>query len=143
MAIWNNKFDRVNGETRECKDCGTVYHTHKPTWYCRLCTNRKVRESVKKNKPYEKKEFYPIDMKNDKARQRFVKIRQKLRKAWSGGREELTKHYSEQLREAEELGIMKWINDRRDKNSVTQRTASKSMNIITKDYPSTKGYYED
>lgn len=143
MAIWNTKFDRINGETRVCKQCGNTYHTMKPIWICRLCTNeqqRKIQE--KKRKSYGIKDNYPFSTKNHDAGKRFCKIRQKLRKAWDEGPEAVKKHYEAQLQEAEELGIMKWIYDRRD-NETIKGKAEKSKKHIAKDWPDTRGYYED
>lgn len=37
------KFNRNKGETRVCKECQTEFHTMKPLWVCKECTNKKNR----------------------------------------------------------------------------------------------------
>jgi len=37
------KFNRKTGETRTCKECQIEFHTMKPIWVCKECTNKKHR----------------------------------------------------------------------------------------------------
>jgi hypothetical protein len=45
------------------------------------------------------------------------------------------------LKEIEENGILKWILDRRDKETKDAKQ-SKSRNVIKKEFPDTRGHYE-
>ena len=146
-GLWNRKFDHKNGETRVCIQCGETYHTPKPINRCRTCVNAKQRivEQVKRSK-YKKKEQYPFDNKTNKASSRFCTIRTALSNAWkeyreTGDRSIITQHYEKQLKEIEELGILKWINDRRDKETADNKQSKSRINI-TKDYPNHHDYYE-
>jgi hypothetical protein len=141
-GLWNRKFDHKNGEDRVCKVCDVSFHTMKPINSCRKCTADKANAYAREHRPYERKGLYPFDTRSNEAGNRFYKIRIEMRKAWLGGREALDKHYAKQLKEAEDLGILKWINDRRDKESKEQKQ-EKSKKRINNDYPDTRGYYED
>jgi len=37
------KFNKRDGETRDCKECGTSFHTMKPRWVCKDCVNKQHR----------------------------------------------------------------------------------------------------
>ena len=146
-GLWNKKFDHTNGETRVCKYCGISFHTMKPRYSCNACLNikQKVIEQKKRSK-YEKKENYPFDTKTHAAGRRFCSIRTATSNAWkeynkTGNKEVITQHYDKQLKEIEENGILKWILDRRDKES-NEAKQSKSRKNITKDYPNHHDYYE-
>ena len=41
------KFNRKEGETRECKECKIQFHTMKPRWVCPECVNKEKR--IQKN----------------------------------------------------------------------------------------------
>ena len=142
--MFKKPFNKKIGETRECNQCGNQFHTMKPIWKCRLCQNavqRKIQEE--KRKLYGIKDNYPFSTKNNEAGKRFSKIRVELNKVWrTGDRELIRKHYQKQLEEAERLGILKWIYDRRD-NETIKAKAEKSRNKIQKELPDTRGYYED
>lgn len=135
-------FNRIDGETRQCRECNTEFYTQKPIWVCRLCTNeqqRKIQE--KKRKVQGIKDTYPFSSVKNEAGARFSKIRQDLRVAWNNGRVAINKHYAKQLKEAEELGILKWIYDRRD-NETIKGNSQKSRNQTKIDWPDTRGHYE-
>jgi hypothetical protein len=147
MAIWNVKFDHKNGELRKCKVCDKDFHTKKPVWRCMACinANQKIVEKKKRAK-YEKKTIYPFSNKTSEASNRFCSIRTRLSNAWkeyreTGDRSIITQHYEKQLKEIEELGILKWIIDRRDKETADSKQ-SKSRRNIQKDYPNHHDYYE-
>ena len=146
-GLWNKKFDHTNGETRQCKECGISFHTMKPRYSCNPCLNakQKIIEQRKRSK-YEKKAVYPFDTRTHAAGRRFCSIRTAISKAWkeynkTGDRSIITQHYDKQLKEIEENGILKWILDRRDKES-NEAKQSKSRKNIIKDYPSHHDYYE-
>ena len=146
-GLWNKKFDHTNGETRQCKECGISFHTMKPRYTCNACLNikQKVIEQRKRAK-YQKKAVYPFDTRTHAAGRRFCSIRTAISKAWkeynkTGDRSIITQHYDKQLKEIEENGILKWILDRRDKETL-QAKQMKSRKTITKDYPNTHDYYE-
>jgi hypothetical protein len=137
--MFKKPFNKVEGEIRECKHCSKEFHTMKPVWRCGSCVN----EYQKKTKPpYKAKEQYPFDNKGTEASNRFGRIRKELRIAWEGGREELTKHYSKQLKEIEDNGILVWIWDRGCESSKKDKS-SKSRSVIKRDYPDTRNYYEE
>lgn len=146
MALWNRKFDYKNGEDRICKDCNGAFYTKKPTLRCRICVNKKMREYVHANKPYQRKEQYPFDNRGTEAANRFCRIRTATSKAWrefekTGDKSAVVAHYNKQLKEIEENGILKWINDRRDERS-KKESKIKSASVTRKDYPDTRGYHE-
>ncbi len=141
-GLWAKKFDKVNGEDRVCNKCDTPFHTKKPTWKCPKCFNAEqkiIQTRIRKERGF--KDPYPFSNINHQAGARFSKIRQNLRKAWLEGRDAVTEHYTKQLKEAEELGIMKWIYDRRDDSSLKENSA-KTKEQTKKEHPDTRGYYE-
>jgi protein-arginine kinase activator protein McsA len=141
MALWNVKFDHVNGENRVCKHCGVTFHTIKPRYSCSPCLNarQKVIEQKKRSR-YEKKEPYPYQGPNHDYHQRFYPLRAKLHKMKV--REEWQKYFTERLDEIfNDAVLMKWINDRRDKETADARQV-KSKKSITKEYPNHHDYYE-
>jgi hypothetical protein len=141
MALWNVKFDHVNGENRVCKHCGVTFHTIKPRWSCSPCLNakQKVIETKKRSK-YERKDPYPYQGPNHDYHSRFYPLRAKLHKMKV--REEWQKYFTERLDEIfNDAVLMKWINDRRDKETADARQV-KSKKSITKDYPNHHDYYE-
>ena len=148
--MFKKPFNKVKGEQRECKLCGESFHTLKPRWSCKKCVAKTNFDNAKKKygdtgliptgkwagmKPKEK---YPFDNRGTEASNRFATIRKKLRKAWEGGREEITKHYDNQLNEIKDNGILEWILDRRADSDKKERT----NNVIKNEYPDTRGYYE-
>ena len=146
-GLWNRKFDHKNGEQRICKGCGVSFYTIKPRYNCNACLNakQKIIEQRKRDK-YQKKENYPFSTRTHDAGRRFCSIRTATSNAWkeynkTGDRSHITKHYDKQLKEIEENGILKWILDRRDKES-NEAKQSKSKKNITKDYPNHHDYYE-
>jgi hypothetical protein len=137
--MFKKPFNKEVGEIRECKHCSKEFHTMKPVWRCGACVN----EYQKKRKPpYQRKEEYPFDNKSTEASNRFTRIRQELRIAWEGGREDITNHYSKQLQEIEENGILAWIYDRRCETSKKEKS-SKSRSVIKREFPDTRGWYEE
>jgi hypothetical protein len=146
-GLWNRKFDHTNGEQRICKHCGVSFHTMKPRYSCNPClnANQKVYEVIKRSK-YPKKDNYPFNNRTNEAGARFCSIRTALSNAWkqynkTGDRDVITQHYDKQLKEIEDNGILKWILDRRDKETAEARQI-KSRKTITKDYPNHHDYYE-
>jgi hypothetical protein len=119
----------------------------KPRWRCTKCVNakQKIVETQKRAiKP--KKEQYPFNTRTNEAGARFHRIQRDLRKAWkefekTGDRNIITQHYNNQLKEIEENGILKWILDRRDRETLEAKQ-SKSRKTIQKDYPNHHDYYE-
>lgn len=147
MSLWKVKFDHKNGEQRVCKGCGASFYTIKPRWSCNACINAKQKiVETKKRANYQKKDNYPFDTRTHEAGARFCSIRTQLSNVWkeyrnTGDKSVITAHYDKQLKEIQENGIMKWINDRRDKETAEARQV-KSKSNITKDYPNTHDYYE-
>lgn len=145
-GLWSKKFDRTNGETRQCKQCGDTYYTMKPRWVCRKCVNakQKIFEEAKRAK-YKSKIKYPYHSDNrgwqGSAKQHFLNIRSRNSKAWKGGREALTDFYSKIFEEIQANGIMEWICDRRDKETL-DKDRKKRDSKIRSDFPDTRGYYE-
>ena len=141
MGLWNVKFDHTNGETRICKGCSVSFHTMKPRHCCNICLNvkQKVIEQ-RKRATYEKKQSYPYQGPKHDYHTRFYPLRAKLHKMKV--REEWQKYFKEKLDEIfADAVLMKWINDRRDKETLEAKQA-KSRKTITKDYPNTHDYYE-
>ena len=135
-------FDRKNGETRTCNMCSKEFHTMKPINRCTPCTNEwnKIEKQRKIDEgliiPYENKENYPFNTMNGEAANRFNRIQKELKNCYT--REERRAFYQKQLKEAEELGIIKWIFDRRDAETKNEnRTQTRGM--IKKHYPDTRG----
>ena len=149
-GLWNRKFDRKNGETRICKECGETYHTMKPINKCRLCVNKaqRVIEEVRRAKTPLKKP-YPFNNRTNEAGARFCSIRTALSNAWkeynkTGDKSYVIAHYEKQLKEAKELGILEWIYDRRTPEAKRENNQYlKTRNMINKDLPDTRGHYED
>lgn len=138
--MFKKPFNREVGEERQCKKCGHTFHTHKPIWRCKPCMNIEQKKYNTAN--FVRKEQYPFSNKNSEANNRFSKIRTKMNKAWRNGREAITEHYTQQLKEIEENGIMDWINDRRDNYTKLEKIV-KSRNRTTKEFPDTRGWYEE
>jgi hypothetical protein len=148
--MFKKPFNSKVGETRECKVCKEQFHTLKPVWRCKTCIGKANFENAKKKygekgliptgkwAGMEPKKPYPFDNRSSEASNRFASIRKKLREAWKGGREEITKHYDNQLNEIRENGIMEWILDRRADTDKIER----SRNVIKKEFPDTRGHYE-
>jgi len=147
-GLWSRKFDRVNGEDRICKECGSAFHAVKPIWRCKPCLNIKQRViEEKKRANYDKKALYPFDNYTNAAGNRFCSIRTALSRAWkeyrkTGDKSVIFAHYEKQLREAEQLGILTWIYDRRDAETARENSI-KSVKLIRQDYPDTRGWYEE
>lgn len=145
-GLWAKKFNYKDGETRVCKDCGSSFHTSKPLHRCRLCVNEKqriIQAEKRKENPYVKKNNYPYhsDKGLGSAKQHFRNIRRRNNKAWDEGREGLTRFYSEIFEEICANGIMQWIWDRRDRETLDNNRVKRDSQIRS-DYPDTRGYYE-
>jgi hypothetical protein len=147
-GLWSVKFDHKNGETRQCKVCGETFHAKKPIWKCTKCVNasQRVIEEVKRAK-YPKKDTYPFDTRTNEAGSRFCRIQRELRKAWiefekTGDKTHVIQHYEKQLKEIHENGIWQWIWDRRDDASKKENKL-KTASMTRKEYPDTRGHYED
>ena len=141
MALWKVKFDHKNGEIRQCKECNAEFHTPKPRWRCNACVNakQKIVEQKKRSK-YQKKEPYPYQGPNHNYHSRFYPLRAKLHKMKV--RSQWKEYFKERLDEIfGDAVLMKWINDRRDKETATAKQV-KSKSNITKDYPNHHDYYE-
>lgn len=143
-GLWSRKFDYKNGEDRVCKKCNVPFHTKKPRNICTKCNNAKQKIlSQQYREKIGKKQNYPFSTKTNEAGKRFSKISAKLNKIWrTGDRELIRQHYADQLKEAEELGIIKWINDVRTDEAIRARQI-KSRNRTNDDFPDTRGWYED
>jgi hypothetical protein len=148
MSLWKVKFNHKDGETRVCKTCNATFYTPKPIWRCRNCVNDAQRpiEEAKRAK-YPKKDIYPFSNKNGEAGSRFCSIRTALSNAWkkynkTGDKSYVLAHYNKQLKEIEENGIMTWILDRRCLAAQKEKHV-KTKGMIKKEYPDTRGYYED
>lgn len=145
--MFKKPFNRTIGEERVCKLCGVSFHTFKPRYSCNACLNAKQKIVERKKRAlYKKKDNYPFDTKTNEAGARFHRIQRDLRKAWidfqkTGDRNIITQHYEKQLKEIEANGILKWILDRRDRETL-QAKQSKSRKTIQKDYPNHHDYYE-
>ena len=140
-GLWNKKFDHVNGEQRICKHCSVSFHTMKPRYRCNPCLNakQKVIEKNKRSK-YEKKEPYPYQGPNHNYHSRFYPLRAKLHKMKV--RVEWQAYFKDRLDEIfNDVVLMKWINDRRDKETAEARQL-KSKKTIQRDYPNHHDYYE-
>jgi hypothetical protein len=140
-GLWNKKFDHVNGEQRICKHCSVSFHTMKPRYRCNPCLNakQKVIEKNKRSK-YEKKAVYPYQGKNHNYKQRFEPLKRVLHKMKV--RVEWQEYFKVKLDEIlNDAVLMKWINDRRDKETAEARQL-KSKKTIQRDYPNHHDYYE-
>ena len=146
--MFKKPFNRKVGEDRECKICNQIFHTNKPMWRCQKCVNeaQKIIEAKKRAK-YQKKDRYPFDTKKAEASNRFCSIRTALSNAWkeyhrTGDKSAIIAHYNKQLKEIEENGILTWILDRRN-NEAKRENTPRTKNMTIKDYPDTRGYYEE
>lgn len=147
-GLWANRFDRVNGETRVCKQCGETYLAKKPRWLCQKCINanqRPIEEAKRALKGH--KELYPFNTRTNAADKRFNSIRTALSNAWkeynkTGDKSVVIAHYEKQLQEIKDNGIWEWIWDRRDDASKKQNNI-KSREMIKKEVPDTRGWYEE
>ena len=142
MSLWKVKFNHTDGETRKCKLCDTEFHTMKPRHRCNACINakQKVIEGKKRAK-YERKEPYPYQGPNHDYHKRFYPLRAKLHSIKV--RQEWKEYFKERLDEIlNDAVLMKWINDRRDKETAEAKQL-KSRNVIKKEFPDTRGYYEE
>lgn len=134
-------FDRKNGEIRVCRVCGVDFHTMKPLNRCAPCTNAWNKERLKERMELglipkiEYKENYPFGTNDGSAVKRFQRIQRELKMCETS--EERRAHYQKQLKEAEELGILKWIYDRRD-NETKRENKSKRKSKIEKELPDTR-----
>jgi len=140
-GLWSVKFDHENGENRKCKVCDKDFHATKPVWRCMACINaaQKIVEGKKRAK-YERKEPYPYQGPNHDYHSRFYPLRAKLHKMKT--RDEWQAYFKIRLDEVfNDVVLMKWINDRRDKETAETKQ-SKSRNVIKKEFPDTRGWYE-
>ena len=147
-GLWARKFDYKNGETRICKHCDASFHTNKPRYTCNVCLNAKQRiiETSKRAK-YPKKDTYPFNNRTNEAGARFCTIRTALSNAWkeynkTGDKSVVIAHYNKQLKEIHENGIWQWIWDRRDEETLKEKKL-KSARMTRKEYPDTRGWYEE
>lgn len=147
-GLWAKRFDKKNGETRECKGCGNQFHTMKPRWKCTDCinANQKIIET-KRRALRPAKDKYPFDNKGTESNIRFHRIQKELRQAWkeyeeTGDKSIVLAHYEKQLKEIKDNGIWEWIWDRRD-DATKKANQLKTRNKIQTDYPDTRNYYED
>jgi hypothetical protein len=148
VGLWARKFDRKNGETRQCNYCGDTFHAKKPIWKCTKCVNaaQKIIEQKKRART-PKKEQYPFDNYGNEAAARFCTIRTALSNAWkeykkTGDKSYVIAHYDKQLKEIRDNGIWQWIWDRKDEATLKENKP-KTRNMINKDLPDTRGHYED
>ena len=147
-GLWANKFDYKNGENRVCKQCGKTYLAKKPRWLCTKCINanqRPIEEAKRALKGH--KENYPFDTRGNQASARFLSIRTSLSRAWkkynqTGDKGYIIAHYEKQLQDIKDNGIWEWIWDRRDDASKRENNP-KSREMTRKEYPDTRGYYEE
>ena len=146
-GIWSRKFDYKNGEDRVCKKCNETFHATKPLYTCTKCqnANQKILSKQYRDK-IGRKPYYPFDNKGTESSNRFCSIRTALSKAWkefekTGDKSIVVAHYEKQLKEIHENGIWEWIWDRRDDETIKARSV-KSKEMIRKDLPDTRGYYE-
>jgi len=140
-GLWSVKFNHKDGEIRKCKVCDKDFHAKKPIWRCNPCVNeaQKLLEGKKRSK-CERKEPYPYQGPNHDYHSRFYPLRAKLHKMKV--RDEWQAYFKEKLDEImNDAVLMKWINDRRDKETAEAKQ-SKSRNVIKKEFPDTRGHYE-
>ena len=145
--MFKKPFNKEIGEIRECNECSARFHTIRPRWRCNDCINKKQKivEKAKRAK-YLKKDKYPFNNKTNEAGSRFCSIRTALSNAWkeynrTGDKSYVIEHYNKQLKDIQENGILTWILDRRDDETIKQNKV-KNYNITKKDYPDTRGHYE-
>ncbi len=154
--MFKKPFNNTTGEQRECKICKEQFHATRPVWRCKTCIGKINFETAKKKYaengliPTGKwagmppKKPYPFSNTTSEANNRFCSIRTRLSKAWkeyqkTGDKSVIIAHYNKQLKEIEENGIMEWILDRRADTDKRER----SRNVIKKEYPDTRGHYEE
>jgi hypothetical protein len=140
-GLWSVKFDHKNGELRKCRLCDAEFHAKKPSWRCNQCVNaaQKLIEGKKRSK-YERKDPYPYQGPNHDYHSRFYPLRSKLHKMKV--RVEWQTYFKERMDEIlNDEVLMKWINDRRDKETAEAKQV-KSKKNIQRDYPNTHDYYE-
>jgi hypothetical protein len=70
-----------------------------------------------------------------------------LSRAWkqynkTGDKRYIIAHYEKQLQEIKDNGIWQWIFDRRDEASKRENNV-KSREMTRKEYPDTRGHYEE
>jgi hypothetical protein len=133
-------FNRETGEVRKCRVCDNDFHTHKPVWRCAPCSNEYQRKYVRGK--VELKANYPFNNRTNEASNRFYRIHSELNKAWKKGPDAVKQHYDKQIKEIIDLGIWDWIFDRRS-NDAKKEKVKKSRNTIRKNYPDTRGHYEE
>jgi hypothetical protein len=137
--MFKKPFNRIDGEIRVCAMCEEQFHTMKPINKCPPCTNEWNKQRVKEKielgiiKPTEYKERYPFDTTNGEAASRFKKIQKELKNCYT--KEERRAFYQKQLQEAEQLGILEWINDRRGESS---KERVKRDSTIKRNIPDTR-----
>jgi hypothetical protein len=105
------------------------------------CINaaQKIVEGKKRAK-YERKEPYPYQGPNHDYHSRFYPLRAKLHKMKT--RSEWKEYFKIRLDEVfNDSVLMKWINDRRDKETKEAKQI-KSKSNIQRDYPNHHDYYE-
>jgi len=150
--MFKKPFNKVIGEQRTCKECNSIFHTFKPVYTCQPCQNKKQKViEQRKRAKYAKKDKYPFDNKTNEAGSRFCRIHRELVIAWkkyykTGNRESITAHYDKQFKEIKDNGIMEWILDRRTPEAKRENNPmgmERSKNLIKRDYPDTRGHYED
>jgi hypothetical protein len=147
-GLWSRKFDHKNGETRQCRVCSETFHAKKPIWKCTKCVNADQRViETKKRAKYPKKDTYPFNNRTNEAGARFCSIRTALSNAWkeynkTGDKSVVIAHYNKQLKDIHDNGIWQWIWDRRDEETLKEKKL-KSRNMITKELPDTRGWYEE
>ena len=147
--MFKKPFNRKLGEDRVCKECGEQFHAKKPIWKCTKCVNKaqKIIEE-RKRALYKKKDRYPFDTRTNLATNRFCSIRTALSNAWkkyekTGDKSYVTAHYDKQIKEIQDNGIMEWILDRRSADAKREMNPNiKTNNMIDKELPDTRGYYE-
>jgi len=148
--MFKKPFNRKVGEDRVCKECGDSFHAKKPIWKCIKCVNKAQRViEERKRAQYKKKDPYPFDTRSNEPGRRFNRISTQLSNAWkeynkTGDRSVITAHYDRQLKEIQENGIMEWILDRRSVDAKKENNTNvKSNNMIEKELPDTRGWYEE
>jgi hypothetical protein len=141
MSLWKVKFNHKDGETRKCKLCDASFHTMKPRHRCNVCINAKQKiVEGKKRAKYERKDPYPYQGPNHNYHTRFYPLRAKLHSIKV--RSEWKEYFKERLDEIlNDAVLMKWINDRRDKETAEGKQL-KSKKSIQNDYPNHHDYYE-
>lgn len=126
-------------EQRICRECGESFFANKPSWKCRKCYNKHAKRKAQELRGmgmarWTPKDPYPLE--DAKKKTKFSGIRSKLNKMHF--RHEWKEYISERLDSVlNDEPLMKWIFDRRDKQSI-EESKTKKYGIDTKGYPSTK-----